>query len=184
MLELRVDDALPGDEIRIDGARKLRVRARAWCDPKRMGTVKLEIVRHGEVTHSGESTDAKHPEAVIDCTVDAGDGCWIAARARAADGTTAHTTPVYVVREGLRFWKFESVEELIAKRLASLGEIEKMIADARRLDAEGKLANDRYRKQLAQQGDALEQRVSAARALYDELRRGAESERGRRAARR
>jgi hypothetical protein len=47
-------------------------------------------------------------------------GCWLAARARAGDGTSAHTTPVYVVREGLRFWKFEWLDELLTKRLASL----------------------------------------------------------------
>ena len=180
MLELRVDDALPGDEIAIHGDRKLHVRARAWSDPKRMGQVSLEIVRHGEVLRSADSTDAKHPEAVVDCTVDAGHGCWIAARARAADGTTAHTTPVYVVHEGLRFWKFESLDELIAKRLASLQEIENIIADAKRLDAAGKLGNDRYRKQLALEGDALLERVSQARATYDQLKRVAESERGQR----
>jgi hypothetical protein len=182
MLELRVDDALPGDEIRIDGARKLRVRAHAWTDPKRMGRVKMEIVRHGEVLRSVESTNAIHPEAAVDFTVDTDNGCWIAARARAADGTTAHTTPVYVIRKGLRFWKFDGLDNLIAKRLASLGEIEQIIAEARRLDAEGKLSNDRYRKQLAQQGDALQQRVSQARVMYDELKRVAESERGQRAA--
>jgi len=182
MLELRVDNALPGGEIRIDGNRKLRVRARAWSDPKRMGAVKLEIVRHGEVVCASESTDAKKPEAKIDCPMDPGNGCWIAARARAADGTTAHTTPVYVVREGLRFWKFESLDELIAKRLASLEEIETIIAEARRLDADGKLENDRYRKQLALQGDALLQRVSQARATYGELKRIAESERAQRTA--
>jgi hypothetical protein len=119
-------------------------------------------------------------KAKIEYPLDPGHGCWIAARARAADGTTAHTTPVYVVHEGLRFWKFESLDELIAKRLASLQEIENIIADAKRLDAAGKLGNDRYRKQLALEGDALLERVSQARATYDQLKRVAESERGQR----
>ena len=176
MLELRVEDALPGDEIRLQADRKLQVRARAWGDPKRMAPVKLEIVRHGEVIRSAESADPMRPEARLDFTVDSGRGCWIAARARAGDGTSAHTTPVYVIRDGLRFWKYDGLDELFAKRLASLGQIEEIVAEARRLDAAGKLENDRYRKQLAKQGDALLERVVLARQLYERLKQVAEAE--------
>jgi hypothetical protein len=182
MIEFRVDNALPGDEIRVKADRKLRVHARAWGDPKRMAPVKLEIVRHGEVIRSAESTDPKNPEARLDFTVDAGFGCWIAARARGGEGTSAHTTPVYIVREGLRFWKFNSLDELFQKRLTSLGQIERIVAEAKQLDAEGKLEQDRYRKQLALQGDLLLERVTQARKLYDELNRVAEAERGSRGA--
>jgi hypothetical protein len=177
MLEFRVEKALPGEEIRLQSERKLRVRARAWGDPKRMAPMKLEIVRHGQVIRSAESEDPKHPEVRIEFMVDGGQGCWIAARARAGDGTSAHTTPVYVIREGLRFWKYDGLEELIAKRLASLGQVEEIVAEARRLDAEGKLESDRYRIQLARQGDALLERVALARNLYQELKRVAEVER-------
>jgi hypothetical protein len=177
MIEFRVDTALPGDEIHLKSDRKLRIRARAWGDPKRMSPVKLEIVRHGEVIRSAESSDAKRPEVKLDFSVDAGFGCWITARARAGDGTSAHTTPVYVIREGFRFWKLEGLEDLFARRQASLDQIEQIVADARRLDAEGKLENDRYRKKLALQGDLLLQLVSLARKLYEDLKRVAAAER-------
>jgi hypothetical protein len=169
---------LPGDELKLKADRKLRIRARAWGDPQRMAPMKLEIVRHGEVIRSAESSDPKKPEAQLDFTMNAGDGCWLAARARAGDGTSAHTTPVYVVRDRLRFWKFDGLDELIAKRLASLAEIEQIVADARRDDAAGKLERDRYRRQLALQGGALLERVAQARKLYEDLKRVAESERG------
>jgi hypothetical protein len=180
MLEFRVDEALPGDELVVNSNRKLRVRARAWGDPGRMAPVKLEIVRHGEVIRAAESGDPAHPETGLDFTVDAGDGFWIAARARAGDGTTAHTTPVYVVREGLRFWKFDDLDAQFARRSESLKQIEGLVAEARKLDSEGRLEEDRYRKLLARQGDALLQRVADARNLYAELARTAEAERPRR----
>lgn len=176
MIEFHVDDALPGDELVVKSDRQLRVRARAWGDPRRMAPVKLEIVRHGEVIRAAASSDPQRPEATLDFTVDAADGFWIAARARAGDGTTAHTTPVYVIREGLRFWKYAAIDDLIAKRQASLKEIENIVAEARRLDAEGKLENDRYRKLLARQGDALLERVAQARGIYADLKRTAEAE--------
>ena len=178
MIEFRVDNALPGDEIRLKSDKKLRIRARAWGDPKRMSPVKLEIVRHGEVVRTAESSDPKRSEVALDFTVNAGHGCWIAARARAGEGTSAHTTPVYVVREGLRFWKFDGLDALFEKRMASLAQIDQIIAEAKKLDAEGKLEQDRYRKQLALEGDLLLQRVAQARELYAQLKRVAEAERG------
>jgi hypothetical protein len=184
MLELQVDDALPGDEIRLQSDRPLRVRARAWGDPKRMAPVKLELVRHGEVVRAAESADPIRPEAVLEVRVDAGYGCWIAARAAAGDGTSAHTTPVYVVREGFRFWKYDGLDALLDKRLASLAEIEQLVAEAQRLDAGGQLESDRYRRQLARQGDALLERVALVRELYAGLKRTAEAERGLREGRR
>lgn len=180
MLEFSVDDALPGDELVVRTARKLRVRARAWGDPKRMAPVKLEIVRLGEVIRAAESTDPRQPEATLDFTIEAGHGFWIAARARAGDGTSAHTTPVYVVREGFRFWKFDGLEALLARREESLRQIEGIIAEAKQLDAEGRLETDRYRKLLARQGDALLERVTRARGIYADLQRTAEAERTRR----
>jgi hypothetical protein len=176
MLELRVDGALPGDEIRVRKDRKLRIRARAWGDSRRMGEMKLEVVYLGDVIRSAQSVKDEDSEVALDFSVEAGYGCWIAARAQAADGTSAHTTPVYVVREGFRFWKFASLEELFAKRLSSLAEIEQIIADARRLDAEGRLGGDRYRKQLVAQGEALLERVNRARTMYGELKQVAEAE--------
>jgi hypothetical protein len=177
MIEFRVDNALPGDEIRLKADKKLRIRARAWGDLQEMAPVKLEIVRHGEVIRSAESNDPKRPVAELNFTVDAGYGCWIAARARAGDGTSAHTTPVYIVRDGLRFWKYDDLDELIAKRLTSLAEIERIVAEAKKLDAEGKLETDRYRKQLALEGDLLLERVSLARTIYAHLKDVAEAER-------
>lgn len=180
MLEFHVNDAVPGDEIRLDADRELRVRARAWGDPRRMAPIKLEIVRHGDVIRTAESRDPSRPEVELDFTVPAGHGFWIAAQARAGDGTSAHTTPVYVVRDGFRFWKFEALDELIQKRLASLEQIEQIVAEARRLNAEGKLENDRYRQQLALQGDALLQRVALVRDIYSGFKRTAEEERKKR----
>ncbi len=177
MIELTVNDAQPGDEIRIEPGQQLEVRARAWGDPARMAPVRLELIRLGEVIASAESKDPAHPEARLELTLPAESGFWLAARARAGDGTSAHTTPVYVVREGLRFWKHEAVSGLLAQRRQSLDQIEQIVAEAQRLDSSGQLAGDRTRQLLARQGPALLERVALARRLYEELERTAERER-------
>ncbi len=183
MLEFTVDGAQPGDEIEAKPGRPLRVRARAWGEPPRMAPLRLEIVRHGDVIRTAESGDPQKPEAELDFTVDAADGFWIAARALAGDNTSAHTTPVYVIRDGLRFWRYEGLDELFTRRQDSLKQIETLIAEARRLDAEGRLGNDRYRQLLARQGDALLERVALARGLYADLQQTARVEQAVRAGR-
>ncbi|MFO1497136.1 MAG: CehA/McbA family metallohydrolase [Verrucomicrobiota bacterium] len=170
MIEFRVDDALPGDEIRLSENRDVRIQAKAWGDPKRMGQVKLEIIRQGEVLRSAESSTGSS-EVNLETTAPGGFGCWIAARARATDGTTAHTSPVYLVREGFRFWKFEMLDQLIAKRLASLAQIEQIATEARQRTASNASDTDRYRQQLALQGGALLERVKSLRGLYEEFGR-------------
>ncbi len=195
MVEFSVDDALPGDEIRVESDRKLHVHARAWGDPERMSPVKLEIVQQGVVIQTTESRNPQRAEAEVDLDVSAGNGFWIAARARGGDGTSAHTTPVYVVRSGLRFWKFDGLDKLIDKQLASLDEIDRVVEEARAWAGKNNLGNggrqekngeqratsggalggdvarDSLQAQLALQSDLLLERVSQARELYANLRR-------------
>lgn len=169
MIDLRVEDALPGDEIRVQPGKRVRVRARAWGDPRRTDSVRLELVHSGEVMATSTRGGAE-AEATLEASVDPGDGGWLAARARASDGTSAHTTPVYLVKEGLRFWRYDLVPDLLAARRESLHQIEEMVAQAQRQAREGHLApGDVTQSQLARQGDALLERVATARGLYDAL---------------
>ncbi len=181
MIELRVDDALPGEEIFVKEDRKLRVKARVLGDAETMPVTRLEIIRHGDViqTVAARPEDRK-TELTLDFATEAGNGGWLAARAWTADGRKGHTTPVYVVREGLRFWKYEAVDDLIARRLASLDEVEKIVEDAKQREAKGEVEGDRYVKQLAVQGPELMQRVEAARKIYAELKETAAKERAKR----
>jgi hypothetical protein len=75
------------------------------------------------------------------------------------------------------------LDELFARRQDSLKQVEGLIAEARRLDAEGRLENDRYRQLLARQGDALLERVALARRLYQDLQQTAQAEQAVRAGR-
>ncbi len=180
MLELFVDDTIPGDELVLSDNHKLRVRARAWSDGKYRAITKLEIVRHGEVIQKAKAPEGDQKELKLDFEIDGGDGCWIAARAEGSDGTKSHTTPVYVVRKGLRFWKYADVEDLIGKRIANLDDVVKIVNEAIEKDKAGQLQDNYTMQQLALQGPALLERVEAARKIYNELRQVAESERGRR----
>lgn len=181
MIELTVDGALPGDEIVVTGDRALRVQARAWGDGDRMVPTVLEVVSQGEVLRRVVPFAATGSELALDFTVPSGHGLWIAARARCNDGSEAHTTPVYVIRKPLRFWKHANVQDLVRKRLDSLSEVEQMVATARDLDRAKKIDYHRSWKQVAIQSADLLSRVAAARRFYEDLLRSAEQERAIRA---
>lgn len=176
MLDLRVDKAVPGDTITVNEDKPLRVRAKAIGDPRRGTPTKLDVIVHGDAYKHAESSDPKQKELALDFTIPSGHGFWIAARAEGSDGSRAHTTPIYVVRDGLRFWKYDAVPALIEKRLASLAEIEQIVADAQARNAAGQADDNRAIKQLAVQGPALLERVNAAKTVYADLSRIATEE--------
>ncbi|UCD30252.1 MAG: CehA/McbA family metallohydrolase, partial [Planctomycetota bacterium] len=177
MIDLRVDQAIPGDEIVLKENRKLRIKVRAWGDPERMVPSKLEIVRHGEVIRSTESSDKSQKELSLDFKLESGYGCWIAARAEGSDGSLAHTTPVYVIREPFRFWKIEAIDDLVADRLANLEDIEKLVDRAKEIHEQSKTHERLGLKLMTRQAPELQKRVSEARKFFQSLKQEAERER-------
>lgn len=177
MIDLSVDGARPGDEVLVTENRPLRVKARAWGDPRRDLPVKLDLVIHGDPVKSVVSERPDQTSLEADFTVPAGNGFWIAAQSEGGGGSRAHTTPVYVLRKGLRFWKHGNVEELVAKREAALAEIEHVVAEAQAgRNVQGAPDTTREVTELAEQGPALLQRVQDARRLYADLREVAKRE--------
>jgi len=90
----------------------------------------------------------------------------------------AHTTPIYIERDGLRFWKHNEVERLITARLADLNEVEEMIQLAHRSRKEGEnFLNTRYSEweldyrieRIIATENLLRERVRQAKKIYDEL---------------
>lgn len=170
MVELRVEGALPGDELKVTQDRSLTVRARAWGWAGHSAPASLRLVRFGATVQ--EATALPDADSVeIETTVDSGFGCWIAAHVVGRDGTQAHTTPVYVVREGFRFWDVEQAEGLITKREDTLDEIEKLLVAQQKKWSEGAISPaDYYNGLQARLAPQALARVAEIRLKYQELR--------------
>jgi hypothetical protein len=136
----------------------------------------LEIIRHGEVIKSVEPSVEGQAELKLELELEAGMGFWIAAHAVGSHGEQAHTTPVYVVRPRLRFWKHAEMARIVRKSMVALDEVEQIVAVARQQDAESKLEDNRTHKQLAIQGPALLERVTEARKIWRDLKATAAQE--------
>lgn len=176
MLQFTVDGVLPGDEVRPTNDRKLHVWAKAWGHQDRVTPTALEVVLHGEVIRRIERLPGSDSELSLDFEIDSKEGFWIAARAEGSQGERAHTSPVYVVKNGLRFWKFEEALSLIETMEGYLDEIELIVAEAPSVAGETKPPRP-PRRLLAQQGTTLMNRVESARVIFKELRTEWERER-------
>jgi hypothetical protein len=175
-----VDEAMPGDEILAPTRRRLRVRCRAWGHRECGWPAALEIVRHGEVIRKTVAGQVPGDALSVEFEIDSADGFWLAARATGADGSLAHTTPVYVIRPPLRFWKHEAVNDLLAQRLANLDDVERLIARARESVEQGQADDNRTAGTMARQAPEILKRVSEARAFFDHLKQVARDEQSRR----
>jgi hypothetical protein len=169
MLELEVEGAGPGDTLKLDRDRPVRVRGRLRVDPDLGGASRLELIAHGEVVEIVNASGVGQGELVMDIAVPVKGGIWLALKGIGADGSVAHSTPVYIIRKGQRFWKMTEVESLIEKQLSRLSEIEVMVAHAHEAVDNGVAAALTEILELAREGDALLERVELVKGIYRNL---------------
>lgn len=161
MIDLKVNQALPGDELDLSQPSQVTIHARAWGDSRIGVPGTLEVVVQGDVVRAATSpvTDVTSPlEVNFDLPVK--NGVWIAARATAPNGAVAHTTPIYVTVGGKGFAKKNDMENLLAKRRKSLQEIEELVASEKIKNPTGP---------ISVQGDALLERVGIVNEFYENL---------------
>ncbi|MBI2947483.1 MAG: CehA/McbA family metallohydrolase, partial [Verrucomicrobia bacterium] len=98
MLEFAIEGAEPGQTIRLDSPRSVKVRGRAWAQHE---LEKLEVIYNGRVTLQGKlSTDKR--QAVIDQDLPLDQSGWLALRTSSPQRSSvgvplaAHTSPIYI----------------------------------------------------------------------------------------
>lgn len=181
MLELTVDTTTagqppgPGDELALDGPgapATVKVTARAWGMAGGSAPAELQLVRLGQTiaTKAPAPNDPAATEATIVETVPATESFWIAAYARGRDGSEAHCTPVYVVRDKRRTWDTARVPELIAKRRSDLNGLAEMLKQQQaKSSANQTWFADVYNQGMADDAPGMLERIERARAIYTRL---------------
>ncbi|WP_436714495.1 CehA/McbA family metallohydrolase [Roseiconus lacunae] len=177
MLDFRVqaalpngEDALPGDEICSDRNRRLQVTAKAWGAEGAAAPARLRLIKLGEVEREAVANEPNAGSLNLDVEIEVGRGCWIAAHAVSHDGAEAHTTPIYLTREGYRHWDRDKAGALLEKQLNVLEEIEFEISKSERLIRSGAGLLDYWNRRSADQAEAVRKNVSAARNEYRRLK--------------
>ena len=129
MISLTVDKAIAGDEVRVAKDAKLRIHARGWA-PEAIGAPKLlEVISHGKVIRTVESHDPHQNGLAADFELPAAESQWIVARVRSYNDAVAHTSPVYVIVDGVSFADRARLPQLAQQRLDVLDFAEKRLRD-------------------------------------------------------
>ena len=169
LLDLRVEDAMPGDELTVTNNRPLHVTVRAWGLAGHSAPVHLRLIKLGTTAKEIAATEAKQAELKLETTLDSEHGFWLAAYAQGRDGSEALTTPVYVTRAGFRFWNVAEAGRLIERQLGILREIDGALTECEKVVREGTAPLDYWNRWGAEQAGEVRQRIEGTRKIYADL---------------
>ncbi len=164
ILDLRVNNARPGDGLDLKKGENLTIVAHAYGHPDQVPLEAVEIIAHGRVV--GRSTaqepgqSSAHLVVKLDLT-SVEHGLWIAARCYGGPAQAAHTTPVYVSVDGKGFHNPETATQYLSQSEKYLQELEQ------ELDAHQD--NPEYRAWYYKKG--LKTRIDETRQVVADLRR-------------
>jgi hypothetical protein len=162
MLELKVNNAIPGDELDFEKGSLVKITAEASGHPDQVPLQFLEIVAHGNVIARAEADEpgqsASRIAIEMDLQVDKGQ--WIAARCQAGDLQEAHTTPVYVTIDGGGFINPDTAPHYLNLSENYLKEIEEAIAGS----------ENRMDYHVWRHREELEDRIAETRVILEDIR--------------
>ena len=127
IVELTVNDSLPGGQVDVGKGETVRVVARGFGDGSRIGLTGLEIVGHGKVLRRVSGQGEQQLSLEFDLEVER--GMWLAARVSAGPGYLAHTTPVYLTVDGGGFHNPETLEANLERCERDLAELEQQLSE-------------------------------------------------------
>jgi len=126
MLDFTVNGHIPGDQVELQEASTLSIKANGYGHGKQVPLSRLEIIAHGEVIASATPGNAGQSADLLSIQIElpVDKGLWIAARCYAGLNQAAHTTPVYVTIDGNGFLNPETRDSYLELNEQYLDELE------------------------------------------------------------
>ncbi|AUD01827.1 CehA/McbA family metallohydrolase [Spirosoma pollinicola] len=127
ILDLRVNNTLPGDKLALVKGDKMTIKAKAFGHPVKTPLETLELVAHGKVIGRVTKNDPGQSSGRLTITLELPSvtkGLWVAARCYGSGKQAAHTTPVYVSVDGGGFHNPETVGSYLTQSEKYLLELE------------------------------------------------------------
>jgi hypothetical protein len=173
MLELRVNNLLPGASLDVKRGARVRITAQAQGHPGQIPLRRLQIIGHGKVLAEVAPGSAGQSAGglTIDREIEVPHGIWLAARTDAGPGQMAHTTPVYVTVERGGFHDPAGLAQRVDKTRGYLQEIRELlrppasVADVNRQSLRTTPPPWRYPATVVK----LERRIAEAEKVLEEI---------------
>jgi hypothetical protein len=153
-LDFTIDRQLPGATIARKSGRQVVVRARVRSHAKIGLPISLQLVSDEgvlkEIKPEGNASELR-----LESTISVDKSQWFVASARCANGAIAHSSPIYVVVDGMPTWSPTEGPQAVEKQLAAIQEIQ----------AEYRL------NEAADHRDDILKRLDMATAYYKDLQK-------------
>jgi hypothetical protein len=171
MLELEVNGRMPGASLDLQPGAKLRIKATAHGHASDIPLQRLQVVVHGKILAEAQADQPGQASTrlSLEHEMDVEHGIWIAARTDAGTSQVAHTTPVYVTVNGDGFHNRENLASQIEVSKRYLQEIRDLLKPGIAPPI-GRKAPGPASYPAASRA-RLEQRITEAEAILDDLRR-------------
>lgn len=127
ILDFRVNNALPGDQLTLKKGENLTITAQAYGHSAQVPLDTMEIIAHGRVLGRVTKNEPGQSSSHLRITVNlkrVEQGMWIAARCSGTVKQAAHTTPVYVTVDGGGFHNPETAGSYLTQSEKYLLELE------------------------------------------------------------
>jgi hypothetical protein len=162
MLDLKVNDKLPGDTVTSLPGSTIKVIADSYGHPTQTPLQRLELVMHGNVIATVKASDLHQSSSHlrIEMNMQMKEGFWIIARSFADAGQAAHTTPIYVTTVNGEFHNKKTVDHYLALAETYLKELE---ADLKNVSDHPEHQSWRYSK-------GIQKRIEETREVIKQLR--------------
>lgn len=163
MLQLKVNDKLPGDELNLTEKGEISISAAAFGNTTQIPLSKLEIIAHGkvikEIVPDGKNNTLENLSLDFDWKVDK--GVWVAARCFAGPNQVAHTTPIYISINNNGFQNDSTWQDYLALNEKYMDELEHEL----------QAPNDRADKRAWWYRKELKQRIEDTRQIIEKLKK-------------
>lgn len=167
ILDLKVNDQLPGTVINLSEGDEIEITVTAYGHEQQVPLDSLQLIAHGKVLDSieAEGSSGAQKTLKIHKSMNVEKGLWIAARVKAGPLQYAHTTPVYIRVDGGGFQDDEELQDNLDKAESYLEELSYELENQDRTVAENEAW--RYKERLSE-------RIKETREKIRKMRRSAD----------
>ncbi len=160
----------PGDEILIEEPTRITVQVKASGIQGLSAPVRAALIWNGEEVEVFNLAGPTEVEISGSLPLEISHGGWLALRADGINGSQAHTSPIYIKRNGFRHWNPKLAPKLIDKYRSVLDETQRKILSIQEKYEENQLAPlDDWNIPIAQNAEALLNEISSADSYFQEL---------------
>ncbi|MDC7234397.1 MAG: CehA/McbA family metallohydrolase [Spirochaetales bacterium] len=170
MLELNVGEKGPGETVLATNENELiEIQASAWTRGNGQFIDRLELIINSEVVAS-VLPDGSSTKEELTFNLPADKGFWAALRAYTTDGGMAHTAPVYIMREGYRFWNRKRLPNLVNKYTVELDKLAEDIKSYKTRYEAGQIPHmDTSSQMIGRKASEFLKEIEETKRAYEEM---------------